>query len=60
MKIRNNYLKKTIGIFLIIFGVISLVVPFSPGWLFIFAGLVLLEWNVLKKIEEKIKKKLRK
>lgn len=34
--------KKIIGILLIILGVIGLVVPVMPGWIFILAGLAMM------------------
>lgn len=56
IKIKNHLLRKTIGVFLIILGFIMLFLPFTPGLLFMFTGLVLLELNFLKNIIEKIKK----
>jgi len=35
-------LKKIVGIGLVAVGVVGLVLPFCPGWLFIFAGAALL------------------
>jgi len=48
MKETLNLLKKIIGVFLIIFGIISLFVPFFQGILLILLGLVLLGNNKLK------------
>lgn len=59
IKIKNNILRKTVGVLLIILGIIGLFIPFVSGWFFIFIGLVVLESNYLKNIIEKIKLRLK-
>lgn len=57
-------LKKTVGILLIIIGIVALITPLTPGSWLIFVGLELLGWrllvnNGLRKYWERVKTWLR-
>lgn len=56
-KIKNGLLRKTVGICLLVIGIIGLIVPIVPGWLFIIPGLIILKINIFKKYFDKIKKR---
>ncbi|HLD72991.1 MAG TPA: PGPGW domain-containing protein [Candidatus Nanoarchaeia archaeon] len=57
IRIKNGFLRKTIGISLVVIGIISLIVPVAPGWLFILTGLILLKYPPLKKYLLKMKQR---
>lgn len=45
-QVKNN-LKRTLGIFLIVFGIAGLILPILPGWWVIPIGLELLGWRLV-------------
>lgn len=57
----KTFLKKIIGSFLIILGIIGLIFPILPGWIFIFIGLEFMGINLIffDKIKEYVRKKLK-
>lgn len=62
MAIKNQALKKTIGIILIVLGVLALITPFTPGGWLAFIGLGLLGFRLVSKdgklsLKRKISKK---
>lgn len=57
IRIKNGFLRKFTGITLVVMGVIALIVPIAPGWLFILTGLVLLKYPPLKRYLLKMKQR---
>ena len=51
------YLKRTLGVILIILGIIMGFLPILQGWILILAGVALLEWDPAKRFLARIKQK---
>lgn len=57
IQIKNGILRKVIGILLIAIGILGLIFPIVPGWIFLIPGLIILKINIFKKYFDRIRKR---
>ena len=51
----KSLLKKIIGVFLVIIGIIGLILPIMPGWIFLILGIGMID----KRYQEYVKRKFK-
>ncbi|MCA9386890.1 hypothetical protein KC669_02535 [Candidatus Dojkabacteria bacterium] len=53
MKIIKQTLRKIVGLALVIIGIIGLILPIMPGWIFLIPGLMMIDERLGKFVRDK-------